>query len=130
LAGKREGHQGTDLLRSLIQLPREASVKELLDMTTSLTQKDVSEPPDPIFDRLRLEAAMLAYHSATLMQVFNDALDQQQALDAHYITSSGSFDRLAQARNAISEDPQLAWLLLDEFREAWKYQTINGSLCG
>ena len=32
---------------------------------------------------------------------------------------SGTFDLLARAKQALAVHPRLAWLQVDEFREAW-----------
>ncbi|HEX5121479.1 MAG TPA: hypothetical protein VFW65_40375 [Pseudonocardiaceae bacterium] len=117
----------TAFLRCLIQLPPDASVKDLLDLTRTLIRQQASASHHPTLDRLRLAAAMHAYHSATLRQIFTDTLDEQRARHARdHAASPGSFDRLGRARHLMGVDPQLGWLLLDEFREAWNLEVVSG----
>lgn len=126
VAGRIGDEYGTTFLRSLIQLPDNASAKDLLGLTRTLARQRASASHHPVLDRLRMQAAMLVYHSATLQQVFADTLDERQALRARDETSfPGSFDRLGQARHLMGMDPQLGWFLLDEFREAWRLEVVS-----
>jgi hypothetical protein len=115
---------GTAILKSLSRI-RDTSAKDLLDIAASLIRLQDADAPSQPLDRLRWQAAMLVYHSATLQQVFTDQLDIHRVEQARDQTAHpGSFDQLAEARNAITEDPRLAGALLDEFREAWNLPTL------
>lgn len=37
----------------------------------------------------------------------------------------GAFDTLARAKQSLAVHPRLAWLLVDEFREAWNLPTVS-----
>ena len=68
---------------------------------------------------------MLAYHCATLKQVFTDGLDEDQVrLARRDAVFPGSFDMLARARKAVTEEPHLAGTPLDGFREAWRLSPV------
>jgi hypothetical protein len=54
-------------------------------------------------------------------------LDKERARRARDdVDFPGSFDQLSLARNAVTEDPYLAWLLLDNFRDAWDLPIVSG----
>jgi hypothetical protein len=60
------------------------------------------------------QAATYVYHCATILEVFNDGLTKEQFDERRHI-----LDTLAAAKQEIGKHPQLAWLMVDEFREAW-----------
>jgi energy-coupling factor transporter ATP-binding protein EcfA2 len=65
---------------------------------------------------LSRQAAAYVYYSATLLAVFTrDRVDQPGA---------ATFDGLARAKQSLAVHPRLAWLLVDEFREAAGMATI------
>nr|CEL22645.1 hypothetical protein [Kibdelosporangium sp. MJ126-NF4]CTQ89786.1 hypothetical protein [Kibdelosporangium sp. MJ126-NF4] len=126
VANRLDVQHGTAVLEPLVHLPRDVSAKDLLDLTTSLIRRQHTGSTPQALDRLRKEAAMLAYHGATLLQVFTDHLDEDTAKRARDQTDlPGSFDQLGRARKAITGDPHLAGLLLDEFRHAWSLSTVS-----
>ena len=115
----------------LLQLRPGASAKELLGNATTLARHRVTGTLDPAADRLRREAAMLAYHCATLLEVFTNELDAARATNARTEPDlPGSFDQLSRARVAVAEDPYLAWALLEEFRDAWQLPVVVGGSAG
>lgn len=117
VANRLDVQRGTAVLEPLVHFPRDASAKDLLDLTASLIRRRIPDSTPQALNRLRKEAAMLAYHGATLRQVFTDELDEGIAKRARDEAGfSGSLDQLGRARKAITEDPRLAGLLLDEFR--------------
>jgi hypothetical protein len=62
------------------------------------------------------QASTYVYFSATLLEVFRpDRVGQE---------SPETFETLAQAKQSLGIHPRLAWLLVDEFREAWGLATI------
>jgi hypothetical protein len=75
---------------------------------------------DNDFDQLRRQASVYSYHCATLLEVFTSKLDETQTAvgreNAHH---PRSFDSLAKAKQALAVHPQLAWLMLDDFRKGW-----------
>jgi hypothetical protein len=77
---------------------------------------------------LRLEFSAYAYYCATLQEVFGDGVDSQRIVQATSTTTtglpeSGSFDALADARNAFTIDTALAWRLITKFRKEWCLET-------
>ncbi len=65
---------------------------------------------------LSRQAAAYVYYSATLLEVFTrDRVDT---------LTQAMFDGLARAKQALAVHPRLAWLLVDEFREACGLATV------
>ncbi len=93
-----------------------------------LTLIDLLAKPSPAESAavagLRLEFAAYAYYCATLQDTFNDQLDNKRIIDAtSQPIGPGSFDTLADARNAFTRNTMLAWRLITEFRAAWSMET-------
>ena len=66
---------------------------------------------------LSRQAATYVYYSATLLEVFTpDRVDEHKP---------GTFETLARAKQSLAVHPRLAWLLVDEFREAWNLPTVS-----
>lgn len=56
------------------------------------------------------------YYSSTLLEVFTSAqVDSRE---------HGTFDLFARAKQSLAVHPRLAWLQVDEFREAWGLTTV------
>jgi hypothetical protein len=66
---------------------------------------------------LSRQAATYVYYAATLLEVFT-----REQVDQHH---PDTFDVLARAKQSLAVHPRLAWLLVDEFREAWKLPTVS-----
>jgi hypothetical protein len=127
LANRIDMQSGTMILEPFVHLPSEPCAKDLLELTSSLIRRRTPDAMPAPLGRLRNEAAMLAYHCATIQEVFTDELDEQtmrRARDDPWFP--GSFDQLGRARNAIAHDPQLAGALIDEFRHAWRLRGVPG----
>lgn len=125
VANRLGAAHATLVLEPLVHLPHDASAKDLLNLASRLIRRQMSAAIPDALDRLRREAAMLAYHCATLKQVFTDELDENQVRLARKDAAfPGSFDKLAQARKAVAEDPHLAGILLDAFRDAWNLSIV------
>jgi hypothetical protein len=69
-------------------------------------------------EQLQWQAATYAYHCATVLQVFDDRLTKVLFDERRDI-----LETLASAKQELGTHPQLAWLMLDEFREAWGLPT-------
>lgn len=97
----------TDFIRSLRRLPGDAAT--LLGLVPVLRQ-------DGELATLSRQAAAYVYYSATLLEVFTrDRVDTRE---------HGTFDLLARAKQSLAVHPRLAWLQVDEFREAWGLTTV------
>jgi energy-coupling factor transporter ATP-binding protein EcfA2 len=97
----------TEFIRSLRQLPGDAT--KLLGLVPALLRGGEPAP-------LSRQAAAYVYYSATLLEVFTrDRVDRRDA---------ATFDGLARAKQSLAVHPRLAWLLVDEFREAWGLATV------
>jgi hypothetical protein len=66
---------------------------------------------------LSRQAAAYVYYSATLLEVFRgDRVEKRR---------TETFEKLAQAKQSLAVHPRLAWLLVDEFRAAWRLKTVS-----
>jgi hypothetical protein len=72
------------------------------------------EHADPELTPLRWQAATYVYHCTTLLEVFTDGLT-----DDRFNRRRSAIDELARAKQSLSTHPQVAWLMLDDFRAAW-----------
>jgi hypothetical protein len=93
----------TTFIRTLRRLP--AGAAQLLALVPELRMGELGR-----------QAAAYVYYSATLREVFTR--DRVDARDA------ATFDSLARAKQSLAVHPRLAWLLVDEFREAWGLPTV------
>lgn len=97
-------------------LPTTDSVRRLVGRLTTSTAPD--EPAD--LARLRREAASYAYYCLTLLEVFNDGLDERQVTRGTGADGGpAAFDTLAGARQHFALSPRLAWLTTNDFRKSW-----------
>jgi hypothetical protein len=127
LANRIDMQSGTAILEPFVHLALDPCAKDLLELTSSLIRRRTPDAMPVSLGRLRIEAAMLAYHCATIQEVFTDELDEETMRRARDDPSfPGSFDQLGRARNAIAQDPQLAGALIDEFRHAWRLRGVPG----
>jgi hypothetical protein len=69
---------------------------------------------NPELQQLRWQAATYAYHCTTLLEVFTDELTNDR-----FDQRRPDIDELARAKQSLSTHPQVAWLMLDDFRSAW-----------
>ena len=60
------------------------------------------------------------YYCATLLQIFDDEMDQQKLRSGYAINEPACFERLAIARRRLSVNARLAWLTVHSFRRAWR----------
>ncbi len=91
-------------------------VRGLVGRLTTSTAPD--EPAD--LARLRWEAASYAYYCLTLLEVFNDGLDERGMIRGTGADAGpAAFDTLASARQHFALSPRLAWLTTNDFRESW-----------
>jgi hypothetical protein len=106
IANRLTGQYNSPPLGPLLQVRPDVPAKELLANATTLIRHRVTGTLDPVADRLRRTAAMLAYHCATLLEVFTDKLDAARATAAQTEPDlPGSFDQLSRALVAVIEDP-------------------------
>jgi hypothetical protein len=127
LANRIDMQSGTAILEPFVHLALDPCAKDLLELTSSLIRRRTPDAMPASLGRLRIEAAMLVYHCATIQEVFTDELDEETMRRARDDPSfPGSFDQLGRARNAIAQDPQLAGALIDEFRHAWRLRGVPG----
>jgi hypothetical protein len=75
---------------------------------------------------LRLDLAGYLYFCLTLVEVFDERLDERRI---RWATSDadhpGHLDRLARARAMFAEDTRFAWRLIDDVRTAWTLPTCD-----
>jgi hypothetical protein len=70
------------------------------------------------------DLAAFAYYCATLQEVFTGRLDGERiAWATGRASGPGSFDSLAETRNAFALGAPLAWRLISNFRTAWSMET-------
>jgi hypothetical protein len=68
---------------------------------------------------LHWQAATYVYHCATLLEVFTGDLTTDR-----FTERRAQLETLAAAKQELGTHPQLAWLLVDECREAWGLPTV------
>ncbi|MGI8333759.1 hypothetical protein ACRYCC_27745 [Actinomadura scrupuli] len=75
---------------------------------------------------LRLDLAGYLYFCLTLVEVFDERLDERRIRWATSDTDHpGHLDRLARARAMFADDTRFAWRLIDEVRTAWALPTCD-----
>ncbi|TNC22747.1 P-loop NTPase fold protein [Amycolatopsis alkalitolerans] len=105
---------GPDLAR---QRPEEllATVRKLAVM---------SEESEPL-GAVRMELATFLYFALTMREVFDDTLSQNRIVGGSTDTGPGSFETLTRARQAFGDNTTQAWLLVDQFRQAWRLPVVE-----
>jgi KAP-like P-loop domain-containing protein len=103
----------TNFIRTLRGL--RAAPATLLTASSALLPADRSQD-DP---ELHWQAATYVYHCATLLEVFTGDLTADRFTERRAV-----LETLAAAKQELGTHPQLAWLLVDEFREAWGLATV------
>ncbi|WP_236789186.1 hypothetical protein [Amycolatopsis sp. GM8] len=122
--------------RELRPLAHAASVVELIRLADgpSLTRRPPGELQATIGKlvqtteetaTVRLELATLLYFALTLREVFTDDLTKDQIVTASLDPGPGSFETLARARQAFGDNMTHAWLLIEEFRAAWRLPVVE-----
>lgn len=74
---------------------------------------------------VRLELATFLYFALTLREVFTNDLTKDQIITASEGAAAGSFETLARARQAFGDNVMQAWLLVEQFREAWGLPVVK-----
>jgi Cdc6-like AAA superfamily ATPase len=103
----------TNFIRTLRGL--RAAPATLLTASSALLPAGGSQD-DP---ELHWQAATYVYHCATLLEVFTGDLTADRFTERRAV-----LETLAAAKQELGTHPQLAWLLVDEFREAWGLATV------
>jgi hypothetical protein len=103
------GPDTTDFIRDLRTL--RADPRALRDTAPELLPT-VTDQAD--FRQVRWQAATYAYHCATILEVFTEALTTDR-----FSRDRETLQTLATAKQELGTHPQLAWLMVDEFRIAW-----------
>lgn len=108
-----------DLLELLHTVTRNATHAELsIDLINQVSRTEPPTPPE--IAALRLDLAGYLYFCLTLIEVFDERLDDKRIRWATSETDHpGHIDRLAQARSMFTEDTRFAWLMIDDIRTAW-----------
>jgi hypothetical protein len=115
--------QGQELHDTLNYIAHHIAVGEPAIKIVDFVGHPAAGEPDSV-TRLRLDFATYAYYCATLQEVFTDQLDPERLVKATGTSSAqGSFDSLAEAREAFTIDTQLAWRSITQFRQAWSLET-------
>ena len=92
--------------------------RPILNILDLMAKPGHEEPPEVV--SLRLDFSAYVYYCATLQEVFTDRLDKERIIQAtSEPPESGSFESLANARNAFTIDTALAWRLISQFRKKW-----------
>ncbi|HTW00019.1 MAG TPA: hypothetical protein VMF87_06930 [Streptosporangiaceae bacterium] len=111
--------QGRDLQDTLNHIGHGLAADEPAIKIVDLVGRSAAGEPDSIAG-LRFDFAAYAYYLATLQEVFTDKLDRERFVKASDASGApGTFDALAQARDAFTIDAQLAWRSITAFRQAW-----------
>jgi hypothetical protein len=103
----------TNFIRTLRGLRAEPAT--LLTASSALLPTSGSQD-DP---ELHWQAATYVYHCATLLEVFTGDLTTDR-----FTERRAQLETLAAAKQELGTHPQLAWLLVDEFREVWGLPTV------
>ena len=113
----------TELQGALYDLAAQFSSEEpLVNFIDAIGADDSHE--EPTVASLRLDIAAFAYYCATLQEVFTGRLDGERiAWATGRASGPGSFDSLAETRNAFALGAPLAWRLISNFRTAWSMET-------
>jgi len=115
--------QGQELQDTLNHIAHNLATGEPAIKIVDLVSQPAAGEPDSV-TILRLDFAAYAYYCATLQELFTDQLDTERIVKA---TSSspapGTFDALAEAREAFTIDTKLAWRSITQFRQAWSLET-------
>lgn len=74
---------------------------------------------------VRLDLATFLYFALTVREVFTNDLTKDQIIEASQGTAAGSFETLARARQAFGDNVMQAWLLVEQFREAWGLPVVK-----
>jgi len=83
-------------------------------------EKDFMNVPVPLSFRVAL------YFYTTVAEVFTDELSVTTESLRHYSTDDSlCIDQLAQARNTIGVNPEVAWALITRFRAARGLRTLR-----
>jgi hypothetical protein len=104
----------TDFIRALRLL--HADPTTLLQIVPTLLPEDGDKAD---FRQVRWQAATYVYHCATVREVFTEALTTER-FDQERL----NLESLATAKQELGTHPQLAWLMVDEFRAAWELPTV------
>lgn len=75
--------------------------------------------------RLARELAGFYYYACTIEEVFTDDLDVERLRQAERPEGPLSLERLAQARQAFSDNSVIAWDAVTRFREAWGLEVAD-----
>lgn len=115
--------QGQELHDTLNHIAHHIAVGEPAIKLVDFVGHPAAGEPDSVAS-LRLDFATYAYYCATLQEVFNDQLDPERFVKATGTASAqGTFDALAEAREAFTIDTKLAWRSITQFRQAWSLET-------
>jgi hypothetical protein len=72
-----------------------------------------------------LQITTYFYFSATVLEIFSNALSEADVKLASIPDAPGSFDGLASVRQQFSVSPRIAWVNLNAFRAAWNLTVID-----
>jgi hypothetical protein len=115
--------QGLELQDTLNRIAHHLVTGEPAIKIVDVVNQPAAGEPDSVTS-LRLDFAAYAYYCATLQEVFTDQLDRERfGKAADTSRAQGTFDALAEARDAFTIDTQLAWRSITQFRRAWSLET-------
>ena len=93
-------------------------IQGLRELICRILKQPDAEPDD--LSRLRWEISGYLYYMLTLLEVFNDELDKEKLKGARGPEAGNiAFDTLAHVRQYFALNSRLAWLTINDFREAW-----------
>jgi len=110
----------SDLMRLLDPYGLDVSIptQRLVELAGRVLSPGTDEPVE--VGRLRWEAAGYLYYSSTLLEVFDDRLTRDRfEVASEPAWGVGSFDALARVLQTFATNARLAWLALEDFRQAW-----------
>jgi hypothetical protein len=103
------------------RLSRQPPGELLATVARLAVTSEVAEPVGVV----RLDLATFLYFALTLREVFNNDLTKDQIIEASEGVAAGSFETLARARHTFGDNVMQAWLLVEQFREAWGLAVVK-----
>ena len=115
--------RGQELQDTLNHIARNLAAGEPVLTIVDVVSQPAADEPDSVAG-LRLDFAAYAYYCATLQEVFTDQLDPVRFIKAADASRAhGTFDALAEARDAFTIDTRIAWRSITRFRQTWSLET-------
>ncbi|HZM57768.1 MAG TPA: hypothetical protein VFC03_22390 [Acidimicrobiales bacterium] len=95
--------------------------------TLTAVPADVNLSSVALTELFRVQYATLGYiyYAATMLEIFDDEMSEEQMRLGRDMDSNGSFDRLGSVRGQIARRPRQAWLTVTALRRVWQLTTVE-----